>query len=117
MAWRIMVVDDDPLMRSLINSYLAEHTAEIIEVDSAEWALKELLANPFDLLITDIQLPGSRSGLWLLNLARNHLADLPIIVITGTPPEESALQEADAVLIKPFHPDELLGVVLELLGK
>jgi DNA-binding response OmpR family regulator len=116
MAWRILVVDDDPLIRSLIYCHLAEHSAAVCEFDAAEPALDALLAGTFDLLITDLQMPGRRDGRWLLNQARHQLGDLPIIVITGTPPEGTELRAADAVLVKPFHPDELLGEVLDLLG-
>ncbi len=117
MPWRILVVDDDALMRSLIGWHLAEFTATVVEFSAAEPALQALLADRYDLLITDLRMPGPRDGLWLLNQARSHRADLPIIVITGTPPAGPELRAADAIVLKPFHPDELLGEVLDLLGK
>lgn len=116
MSWRVLIVEDDPLTRALIRGLLGEFAAQIAEFDAAEPALAALLAEPFDLLITDIRMPGARDGLWLLNETRRHFEDLPIIVITGTPPEDCEFRAADVVVIKPFHPDELLGEALELLG-
>jgi DNA-binding response OmpR family regulator len=110
-----MVVDDDPLQRALIASHLAAHSATAIEFDDAVPALATLRTEHFDLLITELHLPGEKDGLWLLDQARHHLPDLPIIIITETPPERPHLRAADAIVEKPFHPDELLGNVLELL--
>jgi len=111
-----MVVDDDPHTRFLVSACLADHTAAITEFGSAPPALDALHTSHFDLLITDLQMPGTHDGHWLLIEARRHFADLPIIVITGSQPENDELSAADAVVFKPFHPDELLGEVLHLLG-
>lgn len=116
MSWRIMVVEDDPLTRALISGQLTDRASKVTEFDAAVPALTELLANPYDLLITDLGLSGEETGLWLLNRAREDLADLPIIVITGSSPDRRQVRAADAVVLKPFHPDELLGEVLELLA-
>lgn len=116
MSWRILLVDDDPLIRALISAHLTDRAATVTEFAAAAPALVELLANPYDLLITDLNMPGIHDGVWLLNQAREQRAELPIIVITGASPERSELRAADAVVLKPFHPDELLGEVLELLG-
>jgi CheY-like chemotaxis protein len=116
MPWRILVVDDNPLMRELIGCHLADLSATVIDFDAAEPAMAALLGNTFDLLITDLGMPGEHDGLWLLQRARHHLPELPIIVITGSPLEALDLRAADAVVLKPFHPDELLGEVLDLLG-
>lgn len=116
MSWRILLVDDDPLIRSLITCHLAHRAATVVEFSTAAPAFAELLANPYDLLITDLNMPGIHDGFWLLNRAREQRAELPIIVITGDQPERRELRAADAVVLKPFHPDELLGEVLDLLG-
>jgi len=115
MNWRILLVDDDPYMRALITAYLTDYATTVVEFEAAEPALAELLANPYDLLITDLNMPGARCGRWLVNQAREHLADLPIIVITGDPLERRELRAADAIILKPFHPDELLGEIWDLL--
>lgn len=117
MARRIMVVDADPLVRALIGSHLAAHSATATEYDAAAPALAALRSDDCDLLITELHLPGEYDGAWLLDEARRYLPDLPIIVVTEDPPERSRLRAADAIVEKPFHPDELLGEVLELLGR
>lgn len=116
MTWRILLVDDDPFIRALITAHLADYDATVIEFGAAAPALAELLTNHYDLLITDLNMPGTHSGSWLLQQARERLADLPIIVITGDPLERHELPAADSVVTKPFHPDELLGEIWELLS-
>lgn len=115
MSWRILLVDDDPFIRALITTYLTDYAATVVEFDTAAPALTELLTNPYDLLITDLNMPGTHCGRWLIDQARGRLADLPIIVITGEPLERHELRAADAVVLKPFHPDELLGEIWDLL--
>lgn len=117
MSGRILLVDDNPLVRLLITTHLTDHVESVIEFDAVDPAFAELNTSTYDLLITDLELPGPRNGYWLLEEARTHHPDLPIIVITGSEPERGSLRAADAILLKPFHPDELLGSVLELLGR
>jgi CheY-like chemotaxis protein len=117
MTWRFLVVDNDPLLRALIRSHLAEYATEILEADAAEPALALLLTNSCDLLITDLQIPGEHPGPGFLERARDQRPELPIIGMAETLPEAPENRLADAHLVKPFHPDELLGLVLELLGR
>lgn len=112
MARHIMVVDPDPLTRALISAHLTAHSATATEFDAVEPALAALRASHFDLLITELHLPTEPDGLRFLDEARTHHPDLPIIVITEAPPPKAHLRTADAIVEKPFHPDELLGEVL-----
>lgn len=113
MARHIMVVDADPLVRALIASHLAELSATCTEFDAPEPALAALREYHVDLLIAELHLPTERDGRRFLDEARTHHPDLPIIVITEAPPPKADLRAADAIIEKPFHPDELLGEVLE----
>lgn len=117
MPWQILVVDDDSAVRGLIASMLRRRGAESIEVADAGSALARIRAERFDLLITNIEMPG-RTGLWLLEEAKAHRPDLPVLVVTGGVPEDaetSPLHLADAVVLKPFRLNDLYDRVRSAL--
>lgn len=113
--WRILVVDDDPLMRQLMRAHLQRLGACVVEAETAGLALDRLITSRFDLLITDIDMPGP-SGLWLMQQVRRRWADLPVILATGATPDEAEHGAADAVLYKPFRSEDLLERVEAVLG-
>ena len=101
----ILVVDDDDVIRDtlceLLSSKYACQTA-----DTAEQALTKLEAQPFDVVLTDISMPGL-TGMELLNRVRRLYPDTPVIVVSGLTDEDQAqtLIELGAFdyLLKPFR--------------
>jgi CheY-like chemotaxis protein len=86
---RILVVDDDEGMRDLIGSVLSEAGLVVATAPKAWCALDMLADNEFDLMVTDIGLPGGLNGLELVRYARARHPTLKSLFISGT---------ADAVL-------------------
>ncbi len=78
----ILVVDDEANIRRALRMVLDPEGYAVTEAESAEKALEVLAAEPVDLAIFDIKLPGM-DGLTLLSKARELLRDLPVIVISG----------------------------------
>jgi DNA-binding NtrC family response regulator len=78
----ILVVDDEANIRRALRMVLEPEGYAVMEAESAEKALEVLAAEPVDLAIFDIKLPGM-DGLTLLSKARELLRDLPVIVISG----------------------------------
>jgi two-component system nitrogen regulation response regulator NtrX len=78
----LLVVDDEKNIRRTLRMVLEEEGYEVQEAESAEAALKVIEAEPVDLGIFDIRLPGM-DGLSLLSRARELWRDLPVIVISG----------------------------------
>ncbi|HEX7049347.1 MAG TPA: response regulator [Longimicrobiales bacterium] len=119
MAWRILLVDDDADIRGAVSTHLRQRGAVVAEADTARPALACLEADRFDLLITDVRMPGP-SGLWLLSQVRRRWARLPVILITGWVPDSNELEiyrTADAVLLKPFRLFELTRRIERILGR
>lgn len=113
-AARILVVDDEPIVRSFIARLLEEQGYTVqVAVDGAE-ALHIAGADPvgFDLVISDVRMPRV-DGWQLGRLMRERWPRLPMLYISGYDLEQNAPRAA--FLRKPFDPSELLRRVAHLL--
>jgi DNA-binding NtrC family response regulator len=113
------VVDDDPGQRSLLESFLGGQGLKIVTVDSGEKALVALRETPFDLMISDVRMPGI-SGLETLRRARREHASLPVLLVTAYADVRDAVgairDGALNYLSKPIDLDELLASVHQAIG-
>ncbi len=120
MTRRILVVDDEPLIREHLKMFLEldGHVVETAE-DGAS-ALDALRSRPFSLLITDLHLPDL-DGRDLLATTRSEQIRVGAIVLTGNDDTEVALDAmragADDFVTKPFEPDHLRHVVARILDR
>lgn len=114
-ASRVLLVDDNQLLRRLIARTLRGDGHEVLESSSAEEA-EALATEPdrIDLLILDVSLPG-RSGLELIRILRARGCRAPALLITGWGFDIRAV-EATRVLAKPFSPEALRRAIAELRG-
>jgi DNA-binding NtrC family response regulator len=78
----ILVVDDEPNIRRALRMVLEPEGYGVLEAESAEKGLEVLAAEPVDLGVFDIRLPGM-DGLALLSRARELWRDLPVIMVSG----------------------------------
>lgn len=113
------MVDDEPLLRSLLSRALAHANFEVVEAASGPAALQLLCTEPFDLVISDVQMP-LMTGIELLRKLRQHEPELPVVLISGVfelaPDQSLADIGAFAILAKPFRFEELHEVALRALG-
>ena len=81
---RILIVDDDPILREFATVHLAAPLSRIETVSNGEAALDLLSREPFDLVLVDIGMPGM-DGFELVQRIRANetLRDLPVVIITG----------------------------------
>lgn len=117
--FHLLCVDDEPGMLEVCQDTL--HRLSDVEVTGASSpaeALKLLQERDFDLVVTDIQMPGM-SGIELLRKIRDNYGDLPVVIMTGFPSVETAVSAvrlgAVDYVTKPFHPDDLTETVRRLL--
>ena len=82
---RILVVDDDPILREFASVYLSTPTANVETADSAEAGLRQLEHGNFDIVLVDIDMPGM-GGFEMIRRMRADpsLCELPIVVVTGS---------------------------------
>ena len=116
----ILLVDDEPLVRQLIDTVLADRGWTVRVADGAESALALVNAatTPPSVMICDVMMPKT-NGLELTRLLRTRLKNLSVILISGHL-EDSAWWPADLgqihLLKKPFLNEDLVAAVTEALA-
>jgi DNA-binding response OmpR family regulator len=114
----VLVVDDDPDVRALVEDFLNEVGYRTYVVDSGEAAMKLLDEVTPDILIADFAMPG-RNGAELAGSIRRRLPNLPILFFSGyadTDALERAVGKAP-LLRKPFRPSELASAIRQVLDE
>ena len=115
----ILVVEDEPKMRRLLELQLADEGFRAQTVADAESALKLVNSAPFDLIVTDLKLPGM-SGIEFLHSVKRANAAVPIIIMTAYGTVESAVEAmkmgASDYVLKPFSLAELVLVIRKELA-
>src|ERR1700757_1690411 len=111
---RILIVDDEPNMRRILVSNLRQDQHQIWEAAGVEEAQRSLVANDFDVVITDQKMPDGE-GLTVLASARESDATLPVILLTAVATIELAVESmrsgAFDFLTKPFQPEVVRATV------
>lgn len=117
---KILIVDDDPKLRTLLLRYLIEQGLEARVLPDASRIDQQLAREPVDLLILDIMLPGE-DGLSVCRRLRGGDNDIPIIMLTARGDDVDRIVGleigADDYLGKPFNPRELLARIRALLRR
>jgi two-component system OmpR family response regulator len=117
---RILVAEDDADIRHLVTQLLVDDGHEVAAVGNGATAVDKLLADPPDIAILDVMMPGLDGYSVLEHLRRAGLDSTTKIMILSASSRERDYQRSSALgvykrLSKPFDPDELLAAVGELL--
>jgi DNA-binding response OmpR family regulator len=115
----VLAVEDDETVRGLIALALQRMGLAVVTADDAQEALDLARTQRFDLLITDVGLPGG-SGLTLVAEIRALQPDIAVVVVSGSPPRQPIARIAGRdvqMLEKPFGLDRLRAAVTEALKK
>lgn len=100
---RVLVVDDDDALRELLVDTLEAVGYETVAAPGGIEALEALAKHSFDVMVTDVKMPGV-DGITLLRKVRRHYPDLPVLFITGVAsPDIIASADPDGFLAKPFR--------------
>ncbi|HXV83267.1 MAG TPA: response regulator transcription factor [Candidatus Binatia bacterium] len=119
---KILVVEDEPDIRKLVQYNLAQERFNVLEAEDGEQALKLLQREKPNLVILDLMLPGL-SGMELCKVLkqRNDTAKLPILMLTAKAGEADRIvgleMGADDYLAKPFSPREMVARVKAILRR
>ncbi len=117
---KILVVDDDMRLRSLLERYLVEQGYQVRAAGNAEQMDRLLERENFHLLVLDLMLPGE-DGLSICRRLRQQGSQLPIVMLTAKGDEVDRIigleLGADDYLPKPFNPRELLARIKAVMRR
>ena len=117
---RLLLVEDEFLIRLTLSEALSDAGYEVLEAADADEAMEHVLVSttnaPIRLLLTDVQLPGPINGHALAARVRERVPDLPVIFMTGRPDLGVASGvRRDVFIAKPYLPSEVCAAVDRML--
>jgi CheY-like chemotaxis protein len=120
---RLLLCDDSPIERLALGHYLRANGYAVDEAGDGKSALQFLKNRQVDLLLLDLQMPEV-DGFDVLNYIAEHRKSLPVILLSGMPPDEIQDKmfhlrdrQLPPLLLKPVDPEQLVGMVeLQLSG-
>jgi len=111
---KILVVEDEAMMRNLLLKILESEGYKVTLASSAQEALDKLKQEKYDLMLSDVKMPGM-SGFELLEKVKSRWNDMAVIVMTGYGDaytvKEALMKGADEYLSKPFKSHEVSLIV------
>jgi CheY-like chemotaxis protein len=115
----VLIVEDEFLLRLDAADFIAAAGFEVVEAGSADEAIEILEARPdITVVFTDIQMPGSMDGLNLARAVRGRWPPIKIVATSGhADVRETDLPDGGRLLLKPYSPFQVTGVLRELTGE
>jgi DNA-binding response OmpR family regulator len=119
MKTRILLVDDDPTLSSLLSQYLRESDFDVFEAPNGQAGLRLAYNEHPDLVLLDVMLPGMDG--WEVCARLRELTDMPIIMLTAKATEADKLRGfqigVDDYVTKPFSFAELVARIQAVVGR
>jgi two-component system, response regulator PdtaR len=116
----ILLVEDDQMVRFTAADFLREEGFEVTEATGDDAAIQLADVDDFDLLFTDVQMPGERDGIDVAVRARQLYPEIAVIVASGYAPnlvERLDVLDPPAVFFrKPYRSKEILEVIRQLVN-
>ena len=118
-AARVLVVDDEPIVRDVLRRYLSKGGFQVDSAEDGETALERFAAEPPDLVLLDLMLPGVDGVEVFTRIRADH--DTPVIMLTARGEEADRVVGleigADDYIAKPFSPREVVARVRAVLRR
>ena len=115
---RVLVVEDEPLVREVVAEELRDAGYEVLEAVTAEEGLSLLEGDvEVAVLLTDIRLPGALTGWDLAEAARRLRPGLPVIYATGYSEEQPRQVPGSLFMHKPYRPSAIIRAVEDLRAR
>jgi CheY-like chemotaxis protein len=109
---RILLVEDEMLVRELAFEDLTDAGHDVTTAGSGDEALALLRNGPrFDVLFTDIRMPGALDGWQLAAEAKQLIPGLKVVYATGLNDDTGRMNQGELMLTKPYRKHDLLGAV------
>ena len=118
MADRILVVDDEEIIRESLSFILKKEGYDVTEASNGKEAYEKILADPFDIVVSDIEMPEMK-GIELLEQITHVSPETLVVIITAHASIETAIEAlrkgASDYILKPIEFDELIVKIHRLL--
>ena len=116
-AVRILIVEDDVLIRAAAAQYLRGTGFEVLEAVSVEQALELLRAQPVEVVFADVKLQGSQSGLDLMRIMKTDFPDAKVLLTSGVVKADDVTTDGTTLLRKPYFLFEVERHLRALLAR
>jgi CheY-like chemotaxis protein len=114
---RILLVEDNPEVADVAMALLEERGHTVARANCVDAAIEMLSADhAFDLVFSDLVMPGTQDGLDLARIVRRRWPGLPVLLATGySEAANRAAEEGFRLLTKPYQPETLVGAIRQTL--
>jgi CheY-like chemotaxis protein len=116
----ILLVDDDEALRQTLAAVLQEHGYDVTTAGSVPEALKLITAESYDVLLSDLHMPGRGDGLTVVSAMRHSNPKSVTILLSAFPEMDAAAQaillQADQILVKPMNIPALIEAIEQRLA-
>ena len=113
---RVLVVEDDVLVRAFAVAVLEEEGFDVLEAETGEEGLERCHDDQPDVLFTDIRLPGQVNGWDIAELCRQRHPDLPVIYATGFSDVSARPVPGSVLFQKPYRAEQLVSTIRGLMA-
>ncbi len=114
---KVLVVEDEPLIRLGLASAIEEAGYDVAEAANANEAIRVLEQDRVQLVLTDVDMPGGMDGIRLAHYVRDRWPPVQLIVISGKVGVKPGELPAGAQFVsKPYQEPQLLGLVQSMIG-
>ena len=117
---KVLVVDDDDALRHVLATILQEHGYDVTTAANVPDALKLITAGSYDVLLSDLHMPGKGDGLTVVSAMRHANPKAVTILLSAFPEMDAAAQaillQADQILVKPMNIPALLEAIEQRLA-
>jgi DNA-binding response OmpR family regulator len=112
---RVLLVDDDDAVRKMMSAILQAKGFAVTLAASVTEALRLIVTEPFDVLVTDLHMPNPSDGFAVITAMRHAQPDALTLLVSGYPDVKSAMDaillEADDIIVKPFEAGKLAELI------
>lgn len=118
---RVLVVDDDKAIRMSLCAILEKHGFEVTCAADVSEALKFISSHKYDVLLSDLHMPGPGDGLTVVSAMRHANPDAVTLLLSAFPEMSAAanaiLMQTDEILVKPMNVPDLIDAITQRLAK
>jgi CheY-like chemotaxis protein len=118
-ATKVLLVDDDDVVRFTLEKVLEQHDFDVTTAANVPEALKHISSNPFDVLLSDLHMPGAGDGLTVVSAMRHANPKAVTMLLSAFPEMDAAahaiLKQTDQILVKPMEVMEVVKAIKQRL--